>query len=64
MEIGDVIELYGIPVQHWHAKYIQRVIENPLSILINIGSYTYENQYGKFRLHRRNGWKNWNAERY
>jgi hypothetical protein len=50
MEVGDVIELYEIPVQHWHEEYIQRVLENPEPITINIGSYTYQNQYGKYQL--------------
>lgn len=53
MEIGDVIELYEIPVQHWHESYIQRVLEKPEPIIINIGSRTYENQYGKFQLHHK-----------
>ncbi|MFZ0443607.1 MAG: hypothetical protein WAM95_02940, partial [Bacillus sp. (in: firmicutes)] len=39
-----------IPVQHWHEEYIQRVLENPEPITINIGSYTYQNQYGKYKL--------------
>ncbi|OCA86909.1 MULTISPECIES: hypothetical protein [unclassified Bacillus (in: firmicutes)] len=50
MDIGDVIELYEIPVQQWYEEYIQRVLEVPEPIMINVGSYTYQNQYGLFRL--------------
>ena len=50
MELDDVIELYEIPVQHWYEQYIERVLENPDPIIINVGSYTYENRYGKYQL--------------
>ncbi|MGN1402108.1 MAG: hypothetical protein ACI4XL_11480 [Bacillus sp. (in: firmicutes)] len=50
MDIGDVIELYEIPVQQWYEEYIQRVRKVPEPITINIGSYTYQNQYGNFQL--------------
>ena len=58
MDIGDVIELYTMPVQHWHEEYIQRVLENPEHITINAGRHTYENQYGIFQLSP----KNWAEE--
>ncbi|HWK22505.1 MAG TPA: hypothetical protein VNS08_05655 [Ureibacillus sp.] len=54
MDTGDVIELYQMPVQHWYETYIQRVLENPEPILINIGSYTYQNQYGTYQLNPKN----------
>lgn len=50
MDIGDVIELYEIPDQNWYEKYIQRVLENPEPITINVGSYTYQHQYGTYQL--------------
>ena len=56
MELGDVIELYEIPVQHWYERYIKRVLENPDAITINVGSYTYENRYGKYQLNPKK-WK-------
>ncbi len=50
MELGDVFELYEIPVQHWYEESIQRVLEKPEPILINIGQYTYQNQFGTYQL--------------
>lgn len=50
MDIGDVLELYEIPVQQWYEEYIQRVLENPEPITINVGSYTYQNPYGIYQL--------------
>ena len=50
MEVGDVIELYEIPVQQWYEQYIERVLEHPEPITINVGRYTYQNQYGKYQL--------------
>ncbi len=50
MEVGDVIELFEIPVQHHYEKYIQRVLHEPEAITINVGSYTYQNQYGTYQL--------------
>jgi hypothetical protein len=50
MDIGDVLELYEIPVQKWYEEYIQRVLENPEPITINVASYTYQNQYGIYQL--------------
>ena len=58
MDIGDVMELYTMPVQHWHEEYIGRVLEKPEPISVNVGRYTYENKYGLFRLNP----KKWQEE--
>ena len=54
MEIGDTLELYYMPNQDWHKDYIKRVLENPEPITINVGSYTYSNQYGIYQLNAKN----------
>lgn len=54
MEIGDVIELYHIPVQNWYQDSIRKMMDYPQPIFINIGSRTYENVYGTFRLKEKN----------
>lgn len=53
MEVGDVIELYRIPVQNWYQDSIRKMLENPQPISINIGS-TYKNEYGTFKLKEKN----------
>ncbi|MFA9560328.1 hypothetical protein ACERII_23705 [Evansella sp. AB-rgal1] len=50
MEVGDVLELYRIPVQQWYQEAIRNVLENPKHITINIGSRTYQNEYGLIKL--------------
>lgn len=50
MELGDVLELYTIPVQHWYKDSLRKLRGNPNHITINIGNYTYENEYGLFKL--------------
>ncbi|MDQ0230379.1 hypothetical protein [Metabacillus malikii] len=47
---GDIIELYEIPVQNWYESYVQRVLEKPESITINLGNYTYQNASGTYQL--------------
>ncbi|MCM3124413.1 MULTISPECIES: hypothetical protein [unclassified Mesobacillus] len=54
MEVGDVIELYHIPVQNWYQDSIRKMMDNPQHISINIGSRTYENGYGSFKLKEKN----------
>jgi hypothetical protein len=54
MEVGDVIELYHIPVQNWYQDSIRKMMDNPQPISINIGSRTYENVYGTFMLREKN----------
>ncbi|MEH7126121.1 hypothetical protein V7127_23185 [Bacillus sp. JJ1773] len=54
MEIGDIIELYEIPIQDRHDFYIKRVLEHPEPITINVGGFTYQNQYGTFQFNHKN----------
>lgn len=54
MEVGDVLELYRIPVQQWYQESIRNVLEDPKHIKINIGSRAYQNEYGLFRLNEKN----------
>ena len=54
MEVGDVIELYHIPVQNWYQDSIRKMIDDSQPISINIGSRTYENVYGTFMLKEKN----------
>ncbi|RSD28429.1 hypothetical protein [Mesobacillus subterraneus] len=54
MEPGDVIELYHIPVQNWYEDAIRKMQEKPQHITINIGSRTYENEYGSFKFNEKN----------
>lgn len=53
MEVGDVLELYKVPVQQWYQESIQNVLGNPKHIKINIGSRTYQNEYGLFSLNEK-----------
>ncbi|MBT2680702.1 hypothetical protein J7E38_16955 [Bacillus sp. ISL-35] len=54
MELGDVIELYQIPVQNWYQDSIRKILEHPQQISINIGSRIYQNQYGTYTLREKN----------
>ncbi|MBP3953081.1 hypothetical protein [Bacillus suaedae] len=53
MEVGDVLELYRIPVQQWYHAPIRNVLENPMHITINIGSRTYQYEHGKIKLNEK-----------
>ncbi|MEA3318653.1 MAG: hypothetical protein U9Q88_01410 [Bacillota bacterium] len=53
MEVGDVLELYRIPVQQWYQESIRNVLENPKHIKINIGSRTYQYEHGLFRFNEK-----------
>ncbi|WP_339146248.1 MULTISPECIES: hypothetical protein [unclassified Sutcliffiella] len=53
MEVGDVLELYRIPVQQWYQEPIRNVLENPKHININIGSRTYQYEYGLIKLNEK-----------
>ncbi|MGD6790322.1 hypothetical protein ACQCT3_10675 [Sutcliffiella horikoshii] len=41
MEVGDVLELYRIPVQQRYQESIRNVLDDHKDIKINIGSRTY-----------------------
>lgn len=46
----NVLELIAIPNQHAFEYYKRRLIEDPEPIIINVGSFTYQNKNGKFQL--------------
>lgn len=50
MEEGDVLELIDIPNQHAFEYYKRRLLEDPEPIIINVGSFTYQNKSGKYQL--------------
>lgn len=54
MEVGDTLELFYMHNQGWHAEYVKQALEKQESIFINVGSLTYENQYGTFQLSQKN----------
>ena len=54
MDIGDVLEIYGVPNQHAFKKYKQRMQENPEPIEVNAGNYTYRDIYGLYQLNKKN----------
>ncbi len=54
MEVGDVLELYTIPVQQWYQESIRNVLENPKHIKINIGRRTYHYELGIMKLNEKN----------
>jgi len=53
MEVGDVLELYRIPVQQWYQESIRYVLEDPKHIKINIGSRTYQYEHGIMKLNEK-----------
>jgi hypothetical protein len=54
MEVGEVIELYHIPVQNCYQDSIRKMMDSPQHISINIGSRTYKNVYGSFKFKEKN----------
>lgn len=50
MELGDVLEIYQVPNQHAFQDYKQAIEEHHERIEVNIGSYTFQNIYGKYQL--------------
>ncbi|MFZ0446715.1 MAG: hypothetical protein WAM95_19190 [Bacillus sp. (in: firmicutes)] len=55
MEIGDVLEIISVPNQRYVYEHVQKILENPEPIIINVGSLTYENYLGCFQLNKK-GW--------
>ena len=53
MEIGDVLEIISVPNQVYVFEHVQKVFQNPEPIKINVGSLTYENDLGCFRLNKK-----------
>ncbi|MCD8500412.1 MAG: hypothetical protein LRY71_00395 [Bacillaceae bacterium] len=50
MEEGDVLELVDIPNQHAFEWYKQRLLDDPVPIIINVGSFTYQNGNQAYQL--------------
>ncbi|MFZ0446519.1 MAG: hypothetical protein WAM95_18205 [Bacillus sp. (in: firmicutes)] len=50
MEVGDVLEVISIFQQDETDIYVQKMLDNPEPIDINVGSLTYKNAYGTFQL--------------
>ncbi|GIO25227.1 hypothetical protein [Oceanobacillus sp. J11TS1] len=50
MEEGDVLELIDIPNQHAFEYNKRRLLEKTEPIIINVGSFTYQNKNGKYQL--------------
>ena len=53
MEIGDVLEIISVPNQAFVYDHVQKILENPEPIKINVGSLTYENDLGCFQLNKK-----------
>lgn len=53
MEVGDVLEIISIYQQDETDIYVQKMLDNPKPIHINVGSLTYTNAYGTFQLNRK-----------
>jgi len=64
MEEGDVLELIHIPNQHAFDYYKRKLMEYPEPILINVGSLTYQNKIGTYRLNPKNWVKELNGKNY
>lgn len=54
MEVGDVLEIETIHSINHIDKSVAKMIRNPQPITINVGSLTYKNSYGEFKLHPKN----------
>lgn len=54
MEVGDVLEIVMIHNINRIDKIVEKMLEKPSSIHLNVGSLTYKNEYGTFQLHRKN----------
>lgn len=50
METGDVLELLYIPNQHDFKYYKRKLMEAAEPIYINIGSLTYQDSHGTYKL--------------
>ena len=53
MEIGDILEIISVPNQAYVYDHVQKILENPELIKINVGSLTYENDLGCFQLNNK-----------
>ena len=54
MEVGDVLEMVTIHSINHIEKIVDKMVNDPQPITINVGSLTYKNAYGEFRLEEKN----------
>lgn len=54
MEEGDVLEIVMIHNINRVDEIVEKMLEKPSSIHLNVGSLTYKNEYGTFQLHQKN----------
>lgn len=54
MEVGDVLEIVNIVQQDKAAQLVQKMLDNPQPIQINVGSKTYQDQYGTYQFTQKN----------
>lgn len=50
METGDVVEIYHVRSQNQFDEFRRRMEDAPHPIVINVGSYTYRDVYGTYKL--------------
>ena len=53
MEIGDTLEIMSVPNQRHMYEHVQKILKDPQTIRINVGSLTYENYMGCFQLRKK-----------
>lgn len=53
MEVGDVLEIVNIHIQHRALEIVEKMLEHPSPIFINIGSKTFQNATGTYQLSRK-----------
>ena len=54
MEVGDVLEIVTIHSINHIENSVAKMMRDPQTITINVGSLTYKNAYGEFQLHPKN----------
>ncbi len=54
MDVGDVLEIVSIHRINHIEKSVAKMVRDPQPITINVGSLTYKNAYGEFRLQKKN----------
>lgn len=54
MEVGDVLEIVSIHRINNIEKSVAKMVRDPQPITINVGSLTYKNAYGEFKLQNKN----------
>lgn len=54
MEVGDVLEVVSIHSINHIENSVAKIVRDPKPITINVGSLTYKNVHGEFRLDEKN----------